>query len=304
MSKQKKPTLADDGYEINNGCRIRQIEIASGFHFYQVTLQRISGKPIRQSFITAKQARLFAGIIGVNGTDDGIKVFGFMDPYRIEAVKIRLLDLVNAGLQKAAAYFYATHNESTAGVGALVEEFIAEKQGRTDRGELLPAVLADTKHFLKRFSKEFGHRAVGTVTTGEIDGFFDEVNGTANQRAHRLHISTFFNWAVSRKCLSFNPIGPTFVDDAYEINNGCRIRRIEIANGFHYYQVTLQRISGNPIRRSFITARQARSFAGETGVKDTADGGEKNLCFINPQRMDAVKASILNRFNTSSRKAA
>ncbi|RKX43629.1 MAG: hypothetical protein DRP64_07940 [Verrucomicrobia bacterium] len=303
MSKQKKPTFVDDGYEINNGCRIRRIEIINGFHFYQVTLQRISGKPIRRSFINAEQARSFSEQAGIKGADGGMKVLGFIDPDRFEAVKATTLDLINAGLQKASAHFYETHNESTAGVGALVEEFIAEKQERTDRGELPAASLVDTKHFLKRFSKEFGHRAVGTVTTGEIDGFFDEVNGAANQRAHRLHISTFFNWAVSRKCLSFNPIGPTFVDDGYEINHGCRIRQTEIANGFHYYQVTLQRISGKPIRRRFITARQARSFAGKTGAKGT-DGETKVLGFIDPDRINAVKATMLDLYNANFRKAA
>ncbi len=303
MSKQKKPTFVDDGYEINNGCRIRQIEIVGGFHFYQVTLQRISGKPIRRSFINAKHARSFAEKVGGKGADGGINALGVIVPGRLDAVKETVLGLVNAGLRKVAAHLYATHNASTAGIGTLVEEFIAEKQERTDRGKLLPASLVDTKHFLKRFSKEFGHRAVGTVTSGEMDGFFDEVNGAANRRLHRLHVSVFFTWVVAQKQLSFSPIGPTFVNDGYEINTGCRIRRIEIANGFHYYQVTLQRISGNPIRKSFITANQARSFAGKIGVKSTGDG-EKILHFIDPQRIHAVKASILNLVNASSRKAA
>ncbi|MEN8256108.1 MAG: hypothetical protein ABFR33_11645 [Verrucomicrobiota bacterium] len=303
MPKQKKPTFADDGYEINNGCRIRQIEIINGFHFYQVTLQRISGNHIRKNFFTAPQARSFAEKIGAKGADDEIKVFGFIDLNRIAAIKATILDLVNAGLRKTAAHLYATHDNYTAGVGRLVEEFIAEKQEQIDRGEFPAASLVDTKHFLQRFSKEFGHRAVGTVATGEINGFFDEVNGTVNRRSHRHHISTFFNWAVARDRLSFNPIGPTFVDDGYEINSGCRIRQIEIANGFHYYQVTLQRISGKPIRRRFITARQARSFAGRIGAKGT-DGETKVLGFIDPNRIDAVKTTILDLYNANFRKAA
>ena len=304
MSKQKKPTFVDNGYEINNGCRIRQIEIINGFHYYQVTLQRISGNPIRKNFITVRQARSVAEKIGTQGFDRETEVLRFIDPHRIDAVKATILDLVNAGLQKTAAYFYATHNDSTAGIGALIEEFIAKKQGQTNRGEFPAESLVNTKHFLKRFSKEFGHRAVGTVTTGEMDGFFDAVNGVANRRSHRLHISTFFNWAVSRKRLSFNPIGPTFADDGYEINTGCRIRQIEIANGFHYYQVTLQKISGNPIRKSFITARQARSFAGKIGVKGTDGVGIKALRFIDSHRINAVKASILDLYNANFRKAA
>lgn len=302
MPKQKKPTFVDDGYEINSGCRIRRIEVINGFYYYQVTLQRLSGNPVRKRFINATQARSFAEQLGSKDTDGEITSLLFIDPDRIDAIKTSILDLFNTGLGKVTQ-FCINHNARTYGVEELVQEFVAEKQGRIDRGEFLPASLDDTKHLLKHFSREFGHRAADTVTASEVDGFLDKVNGAAPRRSHQLHISAFLNWAVTQERLSFNPVGPTFADDGYEINSGCRIRRIEIINGFHYYQVTLQRISGKPIRKSFIHAKPARSFSRKVGGNGT-DSGIKTLRFIDPQRIDAVKATILDLYNASLRKAA
>jgi hypothetical protein len=145
---------------------------------------------------------------------------------------------------------------------------------------------------------------VDTLTAGEMDRFLNEVNGASSRRSHQLHISAFFNWAVAREQLAFNPLGPTFADDGYEINNGCRIRRIKAVYGFHYYQVALQKISGNHIRKSFITAKKARLFAGRVGEMGPGDSINP-LRLIDPDRIDAVKASILDLFNNiNHRKAA
>jgi len=302
MPKQKMPTFADDGYEINSGCRIRQIELISGFYYYQVNLQRLSGKPIRKSFISAAQARSFAEKLGSLSSDSEIKSLLFIDPDRIDAIKTVLLDLLNASLG-TVTQFCTNHKARTYGVEELIQEFIAEKQVRVERGELLPASLVDTKDLLTRFSREFGHRAVDTVTAGEVDGFLHKVDGVAIRRSHQLHISSFFNWAVTLGRLAFNPVGPTFAEDGYEINSGCRIRRIEVTNGFYYYQVNLQRLSGTPIRKSFINATLARSFARKVGENGT-DSGIKTLRLIDPQRIKAVKATILDLYNANLRKAA
>jgi hypothetical protein len=302
MTKQKKPTFADDGYEINSGCRIRRIEVINEIYYYQVNLQTLSGNPIRKRFINAKPARSFAERIGSKGTDEGITAWQFIDPDHVDAIKASILDLFNASLSKVTQ-FCINHNDRTYGVEELVQEFIAEKQGQIDHGELLPAAFVDPQHLLKRFSREFGHRALNTVTADEVDGFLNKVKGVATRRSHQLHISAFFNWAVTQERLSFSPIGPTFADNGYEINSGCRIRRIEVINEFYYYQVNLQRLSGNPIRKSFIHAKHARSFARKVGSKGT-DSGIKALRFIDSQRIDAVKATILDLYNASLRKAA
>lgn len=102
MPKQKKPTFEDNGYEIHNGCRIRQIKIIDIFHYYQVLLQRLSGEPLRKNFITVKNARLFAEQLGKNGSDGEIKPLQFIDSKSIEAVKTSILKFVDENFRNAA----------------------------------------------------------------------------------------------------------------------------------------------------------------------------------------------------------
>jgi integrase len=88
----------------------------------------------------------------------------------------------------------------------LIQTFIEERTQEVERNELQPASLVDIQHFLKRFSREFGDRAVDRVTAGEIDHFLDGMKGIANRRSHRLYISAFFNWAVAQGQLALNPV--------------------------------------------------------------------------------------------------
>ena len=102
MPKQKKPTFEDNGYEVHNGCRIRQIKIIGIFQYYQVILQRLSGEHLRQNFITVKNARSFAEQIDGKGSEGGIRALQIIDPNRIDAVKTSILKFVDANFRKAA----------------------------------------------------------------------------------------------------------------------------------------------------------------------------------------------------------
>lgn len=302
MTAQKKPTFEKNGYEIHNGCRIRRIELFSGISYYHVTLQRLSGNHLQKRFITAEQAREFAKNAAQLNADDAMPPLSLLSPERIDAAKAFIMDLMHAGLQKAGE-LRAYRDDLTYDVETLVDEFIAEKQVRTERGEQPIKAFVSTKKALHRFSEKFGDRSAHTVTASELNHFLDGVNDLASRRSLRLQISAFFNWAVTQERLPCNPIGPTFKKDGFEIKNGSRIQRMEIMDGFYYYRVTLQKISGNHIRRGFMTAKRARSFAGKI-TDETTEEGARALRLIHSTRIDSVKASILELIDTNQRKAA
>ena len=128
MPKQKKPTFANNEYEIKDGCRIQQIRVTNGCRYYQVDLRNTAGKRIRKNFTNAKKACSFASkSMAKSSSGGGKKALQAVDTQR-EALDI--LNPFNASLHEAAL-FYAEYHGSVDYINntkALIEQFIVEYQ--------------------------------------------------------------------------------------------------------------------------------------------------------------------------------
>ncbi len=212
MSKPRKATFSQNGYEINNGYRIRKIDAASACSYYQVDLGDTSGNRVQKNFSNANKARLYANRSKIQANQSGVKSIQLTDPRQLDAVEaLKMLRPFNTNLGEAA-HFYESHHRAidpADTIGALIEQFIAEKKKRIEHGELPSSALINTRKFLKRFSKEFGQLAPDMVSIGEIDYFLQKVNGAENRRSHRLYISALFDWLVAQERLPSNPVKKT-----------------------------------------------------------------------------------------------
>jgi integrase len=209
MAKERKGMGANKGFEVTNGNPVRQVNVTNGCSYYRVDLRHTAvGKAVRKNFTTAQKACSYASKTMAKAIKGSAPNTQSVDTHR-EAMEI--LNPFNVSVSEAARFYAKYHGaaDQVDSIGRLVREYILEKQEEVDREELKPASLVDTRHFLKRFTKEFGARAVDLVTPGELDFFLDSLNGSANRRSHRLYLSAFFNWAVARDCLATNPIRKT-----------------------------------------------------------------------------------------------
>lgn len=209
MLKELKERLLGKGYEVGTGSPVRKVDAGSGCQYYRVELRRkADGKAVRKNFTTAQKAGAYASKSQVQKAAGAPAGGNAIEAHR-EAMEI--LNPFQASLSEAASFYARFHGggDRERSVSSLTARFLAEKEALLEQGEMTSSSLVDVRHFLKRFAREFGPRAVDMVPPGELDHFLDEISGTANRRSHRLYISAFFNWSVAQGLLESNPVHKT-----------------------------------------------------------------------------------------------
>ncbi|VGO16874.1 hypothetical protein PDESU_05466 [Pontiella desulfatans] len=208
MSKEK-PNIKNDGYEIHAGYRIRLLNSKSGKR-YQVDLGRSTGKHIRLSFETLKAARNCAFEKSNEKKNHGVKVLGFTDKQRNDAVTaLKILNSFGINLREAAN-FYAKHNQivdHTNGTGQLVKRYLESQKQRMQANELRERSYNECEKHLKKFRGSMETMAVDTITADDIDEWLDRQNfGATSRNNHRRYISGFFNWCLEQSKIAANPV--------------------------------------------------------------------------------------------------
>ena len=103
-------------------------------------------------------------------------------------------------------------------VGQLAEEVIDAKR----RDGMSAAYLADLRKRFGHFSRDFGNRAVASVTVEELDNWFRNLPLSPKSRAnYRANVGVLFSYAFKRRIIDHNPIlhtaRPKLVDKPPEI---------------------------------------------------------------------------------------
>lgn len=207
---ESKPTIAEQGYEIHSGYRIRLLDTKQGKR-YQVDLGRSTGKHVRVSFPTLQQARTCAFEKSNEAKNHGAQVLAFSNKQRNDAVSaLNVLKPFNVNL-KQAADFYAQHNQvvdSTNGTGELIEQYLGYQKQRQMAGELRERSYEECKkHLGKLKGSILGSLAVDTIAAADIDQWLDRQKFKATSRDnHRRYISGFFNWCLDKAKVPANPV--------------------------------------------------------------------------------------------------
>ena len=209
MKKATDATFKNDGYEIHYGFRIRLKNTLAGKR-YQVDLGRKSGKHVRKTCGTKEDAIGWARKENIRIGNKGFAAANFSDQQQADAVEA-LDTLKPFGVNlRAAAKFYAKHHQQideTNGFGALVEQYIQEKERSLANKDLRPRSLAEIKKWLKPCKERFGHMAIDAIAAQDMDGFLDELGKRPTARNNiKRHLSGFFNWAILNDKTDANPV--------------------------------------------------------------------------------------------------
>ncbi|VGO15723.1 Tyrosine recombinase XerC [Pontiella desulfatans] len=208
-NNNNKPNIKDDGFELHAGYRIRQLTSKAGKR-YQVDLGRSTGKHIRLSFETLKAARKCAFEKSNEKKNHGVKILGFTDKQRNDAVTaLEILGPYGINL-KQAANFYAKHNQvvdHTNGTGELLRQYLEAQEQRKNIGELRERSYKECVQHLSKYGGSEGHLAIDTISATDIDTWLDNQNfGATSRDNHRRYISGFFNWCLDQGKITANPV--------------------------------------------------------------------------------------------------
>jgi integrase len=109
-----------------------------------------------------------------------------------------------------ATAFYVDHLERVrrckTTIGQLADEVLEAKRkdGRA------PRYIESLRHYLSKFSREFGERPIAAITVEELDNWLRDLPYSPKSRANfRANIGVLFSYATKRRMLDFNPITHT-----------------------------------------------------------------------------------------------
>jgi integrase len=208
MSKDK-PTIKEDEYEIHSGYRIRLLKSKAGKR-YQVDLGRSTGKHVRLTFPTLKQARNCAFDKSNVAKNHGVKILAFSNKQRNDAVAaLKALEPFGVNL-KHAADFYIKHNQvidHTNGTEQLLTQYLEHQEQRVANKEIRERSYSECISHLTIFKSTMGHLVINTITASDIDKWLDTQKFKPTSRDnHRRYISGFFNWCLEQETVDANPV--------------------------------------------------------------------------------------------------
>lgn len=212
MKKATKPTFKDDKFEIHYGFRIRLQETPAGKR-YQVDCGRKSGKHVRKTCKTQDEAIRWAYQKSVEAGNKGFTALNFSDEQKVDAVEaLYLLKEYGVNLRTVAKFYIKHHQkvDSSNGFGALLEQYIQKKERDMQRGDLRGRSYSEVKKWLKLFKKPFGHLAIDSIESKDIDLLLDEegIQGTSRANQKR-YLGGFYNWAIREGKATANPVKRT-----------------------------------------------------------------------------------------------
>jgi integrase len=143
----------------------------------------------------------------------------------------REMSEIIAAKQKLAEYgetitnataFFIDHLERVRRSGITVKQLADEVVEAKRRDGLSKDYLVDLELRLRRFSQDFGSRAIASVTVEEIDDWLRNLDGAPGSRAnYRRNVGVLFSYATKRRILDLNPVlytaKPKLIDKAPDI---------------------------------------------------------------------------------------
>ncbi len=167
------------------------------------------GRRIRKFFASRDDATEWLRDRRPELKNQGRAAMGLTDGQRTDALRaLLLLEPFGATLTAAAADYAERRRmlERTVTFEVLKEELLAAKEadGVSSR------YLADLKHRMVAFSKEFGDRMVASIETREIDDWLRALRqGPISRNNFRRNLGVAFSYALSRNYCAANPITRT-----------------------------------------------------------------------------------------------
>ncbi len=181
--------------------RVRQrATISNGkrYQYWVVDAGILEGKRQIENFKTESEAQANAEKMRLERKQIGLDAIRLKEEDKHDAAKaVRLLNgLVT--LEEAAKFYINHHTPSTLKkkVMDVYDEFMASKQ----HAGLSDMTVRGYMWKLGRFTRDFGDRALTSVTPGEIEAWMNSNSFHGQNRAdYRRHLTIFYRFAISRK---------------------------------------------------------------------------------------------------------
>jgi integrase len=209
MNEKAKATIEKDGFEICEGFRIRKIKTAAGKVRFQLDLGTKSGRHVRRTYKTKKEARGEARAQAVNFARKDFDAVKFSDDQRADAVEaLAILEAFDCNLRDAA-HFYEKHHrpvDASNDFALLVEAYLSGMESRLAKGAIRKESVLSTKNRLRPFKEEWAGRNIESIETRDVEALLDarEWIGT-NRKNYLRNLSVFFNAMLKQSKVAVNP---------------------------------------------------------------------------------------------------